>query len=82
VLASYHTERHATGRQYLMQTRVQKALSGDDEEAQALRDLLGELLTYPDVLRHLGELVEGSAVRYDMPAGRACPHPLTGQLRA
>ena len=61
-----------------MQTRVQKALSGDDEEAQALRDLLGELLTYPDVLRHLGELVEGSAVRYDTPAGRAWPHPLTG----
>ncbi len=80
VLASYHTERHAAGRQYLMQTRVQKALSGDDEEAEALRDLIGELLTYPDVLRHLGELVEGSAVRYDMPLGRACPHPLTGSF--
>ena len=80
VLASYHDERHAAGRQYLMQTRVQKALSGDHEEVQALRELIGELLTYPDVLRHLGELVEGSAVRYDMPAGRACPHPLTGSF--
>jgi hypothetical protein len=80
VLASYHTERYAAGRQYLMQTRVQKALSGDDEDAQAMRDLIGELLTYPDVLRHLGELVEGSAVRYDMPLGRACPHPLTGSF--
>jgi 2-polyprenyl-6-methoxyphenol hydroxylase-like FAD-dependent oxidoreductase len=80
VLASYHTERHAAGRQYLMQARAQKALSGDGEEAQALRDLIGELLTYPDVLRHLGELVEGSVIRYDMPAGRACPHPLTGSF--
>jgi 2-polyprenyl-6-methoxyphenol hydroxylase-like FAD-dependent oxidoreductase len=78
LLGTYHAERHAAGRQYLMQTRVQKALSGDDEEAGALRDLFGQLLAYPDVVRHLGELVEGD-VRYDMPAGTH-PHPLIGRF--
>jgi 2-polyprenyl-6-methoxyphenol hydroxylase-like FAD-dependent oxidoreductase len=79
LLATYHAERHAAGRRYLMQARVQRALSGDGDEAQALRDLLGELLLYPDVLRHLGELVEGD-VRYDMPAGGPQSHPLTGSF--
>lgn len=80
VLATYHAERHAAGRQYLMQARAQKALADDGDEAQALRDLIGELLAYPDVIRHLGELIEGSGGRYEMPAGEAHPHPLTGRF--
>jgi hypothetical protein len=63
-----------------MQTRAQKALSADGAEAQALRALFGELLAFPEVVRHLGELVEGSDVSYDMPAGDAHPHPLTGKF--
>jgi 2-polyprenyl-6-methoxyphenol hydroxylase-like FAD-dependent oxidoreductase len=80
LLATYHAERHAAGRRHLMQTRAQKALSADGDEAQALRDLVGELLSYPEVLRHVGELVEGSDLRYDMSGGHACPHPLTGRF--
>jgi 2-polyprenyl-6-methoxyphenol hydroxylase-like FAD-dependent oxidoreductase len=92
LLASYHTERHAAGRRHLMQTRVQKALSADGFEGEALRDLFGELLAFPEVVRHLGELIEGSGVRYDMGAaadrapGRemgadhAPRHPLTGSF--
>ncbi len=80
LLASYHAERHAAGRRYLMQTRAQKALSADGEEARALRDLVGELLAYPEVVRHLGELVEGSDVRYDMGADHAQSHPLSGRF--
>lgn len=78
LLASYHAERHAAGQRTLMQTRVQRALSARDEGGQALRDLLGELLLYPEAARHVGELIEGSEFRYDMTAGRKAPHPLVG----
>jgi len=80
LLASYHAERHAAGRRALLQTRAQHALTGNGEAADALLQLLGELLTLPGVARHLGELVAGSDVRYDMPGGDAAPHPLAGRL--
>jgi len=80
VLASYHTERHAAGERALLQARAQRALHADGEPAAALRELVGELLRYPDALRHVGELVEGSDVRYKMPTAGERPHPLVGRL--
>src|SRR4029077_9950848 len=63
------------------------------EGAEALRELFGNVLEHPDPLqhirellrepgqlRHIGELIEGSDVRYPMPAGDAPPHPLVGKL--
>jgi 2-polyprenyl-6-methoxyphenol hydroxylase-like FAD-dependent oxidoreductase len=63
------------------------------EGAEALRELFGEALTHPDPLGHIsellgqpgplravGELIEGSDVRYPMPAGSVRPHPLLGKL--
>ena len=63
------------------------------EGAEALRELFGdvlqhpeplqhirELLQQPEQLRHVGERIEGSDVRYPMPAGHARPHPLLGKL--
>jgi 2-polyprenyl-6-methoxyphenol hydroxylase-like FAD-dependent oxidoreductase len=63
------------------------------EGAEALRELFGdvlqqaepvrhirELLRQPGQLRRIGELVEGSDVRYPVPAGSAPPHPLLGKL--
>jgi hypothetical protein len=56
------------------------------EGAEAVRELfdgevelekIRELLKQPDRMRHIGELLEGSDVRYPMPAG---PHPLLGKL--
>src|SRR6202021_2203072 len=41
-----------------------------------VRDLLRE----PGQLRHVGELIEGSDVRYPLPASVAQPHPLLGKL--
>ncbi len=79
LLASYHAERHAAGRRALLHTRAQRALSGSGEIADAIRELVGELLTVPGVTRHLGELVAGTDVRYDMP-GSAAAHPLAGRL--
>jgi 2-polyprenyl-6-methoxyphenol hydroxylase-like FAD-dependent oxidoreductase len=80
LLDSYHAERHLAGQRAIMQTRAQKALTGGDEYTAALRELMTELLCYPEPLRHVGELLEGSDVRYPMPGNGAWPHPLVGQL--
>jgi hypothetical protein len=50
------------------------------EYAKALRELLGELLEYPEPLRHVGEMVTGADLRYDMPGSAAPPHRLAGLL--
>ncbi len=63
------------------------------EGSGALRELFGdvlqqaepvrhirELLRQPGQLRRIGELIEGSDVRYPVPAGSAPPHPLLGKL--
>lgn len=80
LLDSYHAERHLAGRRAIMQTRAQKALSAEGEGAEALRELLGELLRYPEPLRHVGEIIQGSDVTYPMPGGEARPHPLLGRF--
>src|SRR6202034_2621615 len=64
------------------------------EGAESLRELFGDVLQHPEPLqhvremlrqpgelRHIGELIEGSDVRYPMPASNAQPHPLLGKLR-
>lgn len=83
LLDSYHAERHAAGQRALLQTRAQRAISADDEYGRAARQLLDELLAYPEPARHLGELIAGSDVRYDMagPGQVSQPvHPLTGRI--
>jgi 2-polyprenyl-6-methoxyphenol hydroxylase-like FAD-dependent oxidoreductase len=80
LLDSYHAERHAAGRRAILQTRAQKALSGSGEYADALRELFGELMRYAEPLRHVGTMMEGSDIRYEMPSGGRAPHPLLGRL--
>jgi 2-polyprenyl-6-methoxyphenol hydroxylase-like FAD-dependent oxidoreductase len=80
LLDSYHDERFLAGQRALLQTRAQKALSARGEYAEALRDLFGELMQQPDALRHVGSIMEGSDVRYPMPAAAARPHPLAGRF--
>jgi 2-polyprenyl-6-methoxyphenol hydroxylase-like FAD-dependent oxidoreductase len=80
LLSTYHSERHAAGRRTLLQTRAQRALSASGEAADALRELVGELLEFPAAVRHVGELVEGSDIRYEPPDGPADRHPLAGRL--
>jgi 2-polyprenyl-6-methoxyphenol hydroxylase-like FAD-dependent oxidoreductase len=63
------------------------------EGAEALSELFGDVLQHPEPLqhirellrqpgqlRHIGEMIEGSDVRYPMPASNAQPHPLLGKL--
>jgi len=80
LLDSYHAERHAAGRRAILQTRAQKALSGSGEYTDALRELFGELMQYAEPLRHVGTMLEGSDIRYEMPAGGRPRHQLLGRL--
>jgi 2-polyprenyl-6-methoxyphenol hydroxylase-like FAD-dependent oxidoreductase len=79
LLGSYHSERQAAAQRTQLVTRAQRALGASGEYAAALRGLVGELLTFAEPLRHVGELIEGSAVRYDMAAGQT-QHALAGLL--
>ena len=79
LLDSYHTERHAEGERVLLHTRAQGALigSGADGRLAALREILGQLLSYQQPLRHLLSLMYALDTRYD--TGAAGPHPLAGR---
>ena len=80
LLDSYHAERHLAGQRAILQTRAQRALSASGEYAAALRELFGELMQFSEPLRHVGTIMEGSDVRYEMPAPGARPHPLAGRF--
>lgn len=86
LLDSYHDERYAVGRRAILSTRAQKALAASGEAAEALRELFGELLGYSEPLRHVGEMLQGSDIRYpmtadgQMTAGSTQPHPLLGRF--
>ncbi|MEU7863114.1 FAD-dependent monooxygenase [Nonomuraea sp. NPDC049141] len=76
LLDTYETERRPVAAHTLRHTRAQAALERlTGEDGTALRDLLTELLTFEQPLRHLGELLQGSDVRYG-----TAPHPLTGRF--
>nr|UYD71625.1 FAD-binding protein [Streptomyces sp.] len=76
LLDSYHSERHAVGKRLLMNTRAQGLLFLSGPEVQPLRDVLGELITYKDVARHLAGMVSGLEITYDVGTGT---HPLLGK---
>jgi len=79
LLDTYHSERHPVGARTLMQTRAQAALERvEDEEGEALRGLLTKIFAFDEPLKHLGEILHGSHVRYDTPG--AGTHPLLGRF--
>src|SRR5439155_248244 len=58
LLDSYHDERYPVARRTLTQTRVQALLDRlTGEDGDALRTIFGELVSFQDPLRHLGELL-------------------------
>jgi FAD binding domain len=79
LLDSYGTERRGAAERTLLHTRAQAALAAFGEDAAALRKLFGELMGYPEPLRHVGELLSGADIRYDMGTGGGA-HPLAGHL--
>jgi 2-polyprenyl-6-methoxyphenol hydroxylase-like FAD-dependent oxidoreductase len=77
LLSTYHDERHLAGARGMLQTQAQVALRrGQDAAADALRKLFLELMAYEQPLRHMGELIAGTDIRY--PAPNPNSHPLTG----
>ncbi|MFI0419800.1 FAD-dependent oxidoreductase [Spongiactinospora sp. 9N601] len=87
LLASYHTERHASGAAVLRYTQAQALLGGDEERLAPLRELVTELTALAPVNRYLAEAVTGIGTRYAMPPapGRAADpegedHPWLGRL--
>jgi 2-polyprenyl-6-methoxyphenol hydroxylase-like FAD-dependent oxidoreductase len=76
-LDTYHSERHHAGERTLLQTQAQVALRrGLDPAADALRELLEELLVDEQPLRRLGALIACTDTRYPMPGAQQ--HALTG----
>ncbi len=75
LLDTYESERHPVGERVMMHSLTQTALMAPGPEVAALRTLLGELFTLPDVTKHMAELLAGSDVRYDV----GDDHPLSGR---
>jgi hypothetical protein len=76
-LDTYHGERHLAGTRTMLHTQAQVALRhGHDPAAEALRELLGELLADEQPLRRIGALIAGNDIRCPMPG--TAQHPLAG----
>ena len=78
LLDTYERERLPVGRRVLMHTRAQMALVSPGPNVTALRQLIEELLQNRDNVRHIGEMMAGSDVRYAMASGSSQSHRLTG----
>ncbi|MGW7433209.1 FAD-dependent monooxygenase [Streptomyces sp. NPDC054861] len=77
LLDTYHRERHFAGARTLLHTQAQVALRrGQDQAAEALREVFLELLADKQPLRRIGALIAGSDIRY--PALNPDTHALTG----
>lgn len=76
LLDTYHCERHPVGRRVMMPSMAQTALFSPGPEIGSLRELFAELLSLPQVARHMAGLLAGSDVRYDV----GDDHPLSGYL--
>jgi bifunctional hydroxylase/dehydrase len=75
LLDIYHEERHPVGARLLLNTQAQGLLVLGGEAMQPLREILTELVRYPEVERHLAGLATALEVRYDVGPS---DHPLLG----
>jgi 2-polyprenyl-6-methoxyphenol hydroxylase-like FAD-dependent oxidoreductase len=75
LLATYETERRPAAERLIIQSRAQLALFRPGLEVTALRDLFSELLTDPNNVGRISDLLSGADVRY---AHGADAHPLVG----
>jgi bifunctional hydroxylase/dehydrase len=76
LLDTYHAERHPVGKRLMMNTQAQGLLFLSGAEVQPLRDVLNELIAYPEVSRHFAAMVSGLEIHYDIDGGA---HPLLGR---
>ncbi len=76
LLDTYHAERHAVGERAGRTIRAQVALM---HPVTDLRDIIAELVRFPEVNAYLVEMVGGTDVRYPMPHPGGEEHPLLGR---
>lgn len=74
LLDTYHAERHPVGAAVLQHTLAQVALQRTDPGTAAVKAALADLLAMDQPRRHLGAVVSGLAIAYDLGDG----HPLLG----
>jgi 2-polyprenyl-6-methoxyphenol hydroxylase-like FAD-dependent oxidoreductase len=76
LLDTYEAERRPAGERVLMHSRAQMALVRPGTEVTALRQLFGELLADPRIVRRLSDIVSGADIRYPTEPDA---HPLAGR---
>jgi 2-polyprenyl-6-methoxyphenol hydroxylase-like FAD-dependent oxidoreductase len=77
LLDTYHDERHLAGARTLVHTQAQVALRrGLDAAADALRQVVSELLLDGPAQRRVGEMIAGADIRYPIPGSDR--HALVG----
>jgi flavin-dependent dehydrogenase len=69
LLDSYHAERHPVAADVLDNTRAQMELLSTEPGPQAVRRLLGQLMEFEVVNRHLIEKIAAIDIRYDLGPG-------------
>jgi hypothetical protein len=77
LLDTYHAERHPVGARMLSFTRAQGGLLDGGDQAAALRDLMGELLTHEQTLEYIVDRLFALDIRYHLDGPAA--HPLVGR---
>jgi 3-(3-hydroxy-phenyl)propionate hydroxylase len=75
LLDTYHAERHPVGARVLRNTMAQVALSSPDDRHQALREIMGELLSLDEPRHRIAAMLCGLDIQYDFGEG----HPLLGR---
>src|SRR5271156_4443990 len=76
LLDTYEVERRPAAERVIMHSRAQLALIRPGTEVTALRELFSELLTNPETVHRLSDLVSGNDNRY---AAADDAHPLAGR---
>jgi len=71
LLDSYERERHPVAADVLTNTRAQSELMAAGPNAQAVRQLVTELMDFPDVSRYLFEKLIATGIRYDFGSDHA-----------
>jgi 2-polyprenyl-6-methoxyphenol hydroxylase-like FAD-dependent oxidoreductase len=71
LLDTYHAERHPVAARALRDTLAAVAVGRQDDRSNALRELVGELLTMEEPRKALGGRMSGLDIRYDLGEGHA-----------
>jgi 3-(3-hydroxy-phenyl)propionate hydroxylase len=75
ILDTYHAERHPVAARALQHTMAQTALQRQDARMRAVVDLVSELARMDEPRKHLGGMIHGLDIHYDLGEG----HPLLGR---